>query len=86
MLLTKHFTEKGLARSFRDGADEAHRNGADKALNRDNTLEKILTKLFREMKLTQCLFVCFVALGPKSNSYGHGGPVSSPNHIFPGQA
>ena len=34
--------------------------------------------------LANGLFVCFVALRPKStdNSYGHGGTVSSPNHTF----
>ena len=31
-------------------------------------------------------FVCFAALRPQVNNYGHGKTVSSPNHIFPGEA
>ena len=31
-------------------------------------------------------FVCFAALRPQVNNYGHGETDSSPNHIFPREA
>ena len=32
------------------------------------------------------VFVCFAALRPQVNNYGHGETDSSPNHIFPREA
>ena len=32
------------------------------------------------------VFVCFAAVRPQVNNYGHGETVSSPNHIFPREA
>ena len=32
------------------------------------------------------VFVCFAALRPQVNNYGHGERVGSPNHIFPREA
>ena len=33
-----------------------------------------------------CVFVCFAALRPQVNNYGHGETDGSPNHIFPREA
>ena len=32
------------------------------------------------------VFICFAALRPQDNNYGHGETYSSPNHIFPREA